>query len=217
MRKTSFILVVLAVSLFLSTQISAQITHRDIAVVGHNLNHPNNLAVDAVNSVFNGWNGGNADFQVFNQTPPNSWLKNKLNGAQFTGCTVAVLNIPAAAPAAVDFLSFGRADLVFSSQGNFNVVCGNTVRGVFSRAVLHVANGSHSASITLFADTVTYQAPTNLITNLAGNFSFNGGSLSISIITREPVIVTPPSVAVPTGSISAFKSFSNITFGARKI
>ncbi len=216
MKKTSFILIVLAVSLILSVQIFGQ-SHRDIAVFGHNLNHPNNLALDAVNSVFNGWAGGNADFQVFTQAPPQSWLKNKITGAQFVGCNVGVLNIPAAAPAAVDFLSFGRADLVFGSQGNFNVVCGNTLVGVFSRAVLHVANGSHSASITLFADTVTYQAPTNLINNLPGNFSFNGGSLSIGIISRDPVIVTPPSTAVPSGSISGFKAFSNVTFGARKL
>jgi hypothetical protein len=216
MRRTSFILVVAVFSLIFSAQVFGQ-THRDIAVVGHNLNHPNNLAFDAVNSVFNGWNGANADFQVFTTNPPQSFLKNKLNGLQFTGCNVVTLNIPAAAPAAVDFLSFGRADLVFGSSGNFNVVCGNTLVGTFSRAVLHVANGSHSASITLLADTVNYVAPTNLISNLPGNFAWNGGSLSIAIITREPVIVTPPSATVPTGSISAFKAFSNITFGARKI
>jgi hypothetical protein len=219
MRKTSFILVVLAVSLIFSVQLLGQSLHRDIAVVGHNLNHPNNPPLDAINSTFSGWTGpaGNAGFQVFTTNPPQSFLKNKLNGAQFVGCNVATLTIPSTSTTFVAFPFFGIADLVFTApQSNFNVVCGNTLVGTFSRAVLHVANGSHSASITLFADTVLYGAGTNLINNLPGNFAFGEGSLSIAIITREPVIVTPPAGVTP-GSISAFRAYSNITFGARKL
>jgi hypothetical protein len=210
MRKTSFTLVVLAFSLILSIQIFGQ-SHRDIAVVGHNLNNNGVLANAVPNSFFNGFFGANTTFQVFTATPPQSWLKNKLNGVQQVGCN-AVLNI-VNVPGVIDFNIFNGAELLFNGAGNFNVVCGGTVlTGTFSRAILHVTNGSHSASITLFNDSVTYLAPTNLITNAVGNFAFNNGSLSIGIITDSPVIINPAA-----GSISEFRAYSDIVFGARKI
>ncbi len=214
MRKTSFTLVVLAFSLILSVQIFGQ--HRDIAVVGHNLNNNGVLANAVPNSTFNGFFGANTTFQVFTAAPPQSWLKNKLNGVQQVGCnaTLNIINVPGV----IDFNIFNGAELLFNGVGNFNVVCGGTVlTGTFNRAILHVTNGSHSASITLFNDSVTYLAPTNLITNAVGNFAFNNGSLSIGIITDSPVIVTPPTAAVPSGSISQFRAYSDIVFGARKI
>jgi hypothetical protein len=216
MKKTSFILVVLATGLILSAQVFGQV-QRDIAVVGHNLNNNGVLANAVTNSNFNGWAGGAATFQVFTVNPPQSWLKNKLTGAQLLGCN-ATLNIINVA-SVIDFNPWGgSADLLLNGAGTFNVVCGGTnLTGTFNRAILHVANGSNSASITLLTNSVNYVAPTNLINNAIGNFGFAAGSLSIGIITDAPVVVTPPTAAVPSGSISAFRAYSNIVFGARKI
>jgi hypothetical protein len=210
MRKTSFILVVLAVSLILSVQVFGQ-QHRDIAVVGHNLNNTGVLANAAPNSVFNGFFGANSTFQVFTATPPQSWLKNKLNGVQQVGCN-AVLNI-VNVPSILDFDPWGSANLLMNGNGSFTVTCGGTsLTGRFDQAILHVTNGSNSASITLLKNSVTYFAPTNLITNTVGNFAFTEGSLSIGIITDSPVVVNSAA-----GSISQFRAYSNIVFGARKI
>jgi hypothetical protein len=210
MRKTSFILVVLAVSLILSVQVFGQ-QHRDIAVVGHNLNNTGVLANAAPNSVFNGFFGANSTFQVFTATPPQSWLKNKLNGVQQVGCN-AVLNI-VNVPSILDFDPWGSANLLMNGNGSFTVTCGGTsLTGRFDQAILHVTNGSNSASITLLKNSVTYFAPTNLITNAVGNFAFTEGSLSIGIITDSPVVVNSAA-----GSISQFRAYSNIVFGARKI
>jgi hypothetical protein len=211
MKRTIGIFMVAVFSLMLSAQVFGQLQQRDIAVVGHNLNNTGVLANPAINSSFNGWTGTTASFNLGTANPPLSWLKNKLTGLTQTGCT-ANLSI-ADAPSSVDYLSFGRADVVFGGQGSFSVVCGATnLTGRFSRAVLHVANGSNSASITLFSNAVSYLAPTNLITNLAGNFAFSEGSLSIGIITDAPVVVNQVN-----NSISGFKAYSNITFGARKL
>jgi hypothetical protein len=211
MRKTSFILVVLAVSLVLSVQIFGQI-QRDIAVSGHNLNHQNNLALEAPNTTFGGWAGGpNATFQIFTTNPPLSWLKNKITGATLVGCTTTlnIINVPSV----IDFNIFGGAELLFNGQGNFNVVCGaTTLTGTFNQAILHVSNGSNSASVTLRGNSVNYILPTNLITNAIGNFAFANGSLSIGIITRDPV-----GVSQLNNTISGFRGYSNITFGAVKL
>jgi hypothetical protein len=216
MKKISFILAIAAVSLVLSVQIFGQ-QHRDIAVVGHNLNHNGVLANAVPNSNFGGWFGGNATFQVFTANPPQSWLKNKITGVQQVGCnaTLNIINVPSV----IDFDAWGgSADLLLNGAGNFNVVCGATnLTGTFNRAILHVANGSNSASITLLTNSVNYVAPTNLINNAIGNFAFAQGSLSIGIITDTPVVVTPPTAANPNGSISQFRAYSNIVFGARKI
>jgi hypothetical protein len=211
MKRTIGIFMVAVFSLMLSAQVFGQLQQRDIAVVGHNLNNTGVLAVPAPNSAFNGWTGTTASYTLITSTPPQSWLKNKLTGLTQTGCT-ANLNI-VDAPSSVDYLSLGRADVVFGGQGSFSVVCGATnLTGRFSRAVLHVANGSNSASITLFSNAVSYLVPTNLITNLAGNFAFTGGSLSIGIITEDPVVVNQVN-----NTISGFKAYSNVTFGARKL
>jgi hypothetical protein len=211
MKKSTLFILALAFTLVFSTQFFAQ-AQRDIAVAGHNLNHPNNLALGSPNAVFNGWAGGNATFQVVTQNPPNSYMKNKLTGVQSNVCTVTlnILN----APSQIDFDVWGgSADLLMNGQGSFNVVCGATnLAGRFDRAILHVADGSNSASLTLLKNSVTYLAPTNLITNLPGNFAFTNGSLSIAMITNQPVLVN--SVAQ---TISEFKAYANITFGARKI
>lgn len=210
MKKTTLFILTIALSLAFSAQIFGQ-AQRDIAVVGHNLNHPAALAAAAPNSTFGGWAGGAATFQVFTNTPPQSFLKNKINGVQLVGCnaTLNLVNIPAA----IDFDPWGSADLFFNGVGNFNVACGGTIlTGTFNRAILHVSNGSNSASITLLTNSVTYVAPTNLITNFAGNFAWTNGSLSIGMITDQPVVVNP---AIP--SIGNFRAYSNIVFGARKI
>jgi hypothetical protein len=113
----------------------------------------------------------------------------------------------------IDFDPWGSANLLFNGTGNFTVTCGATVlTGRFDRAILHVTNGSNSASITLLKNSVTYLAPTNLITNAVGNFAFAEGSLSIGIITDNPVVVNSA-----TGTITEFRAYSNIVFGARKI
>jgi hypothetical protein len=211
MRKSLNIFVIAVFALLISTQVFGQI-QRDIAVTGHNLNHQNNLALEAPNTIFNGWAGGpNATFQITTITPPQSWLKNKINGVTLVGCTTTlnIINVPSV----VDFNIFGGAELLFNGVGNFNVVCGGTsVSGTFNQAILHVTNGSNSAAVTLRGNTVNYLAPTNLITNAVGNFAFTGGSLSIGIITRDPVAVNQAA-----NSISGFRAFSNITLGARRL
>jgi hypothetical protein len=210
MRKTSFILVVAAFCLVLSVQIFGQ-QHRDIAVVGHNLNNTGVLANPAPNTNFGGFFGANTTFQVFTTNPPQSWLKNKLNGVQQVGCN-AVLNI-VNVPSVLDFDPWGSANLLLNGTGSFTVTCGGTsLTGRFDQAILHVTNGSSSASITLLKNSVTYLAPTNLITNAAGNFAFLEGSMSIGIITEAPVVVNSAA-----GTISQFRAYSNIVFGARKI
>ena len=76
----------------------------------------------------------------------------------------------------------------FSVTDNIN---GNILlQGTFGRAILHGRSGSSSLALTLWQDNVTYNAASLWFPG--GGFPMNNGSLSVAILSQQPVIANPP-------------------------
>lgn len=77
--------------------------------------------------------------------------------------------------------------VAFSVTDNIN---GNILlQGTFGRAILHGRSGNSSLALTLWQDNVTYNAASLWFPG--GGFAMNNGSLSVAILSQQPVIANP--------------------------
>jgi hypothetical protein len=63
------------------------------------------------------------------------------------------------------------------------------LQGQFNRAILHGRSGNSSLALTLWQDNVLYNAASMWF---PGGFALNNGSLSVAILSQQPVIANPP-------------------------
>jgi|GEM_PF-2706305 len=97
----------------------------------------------------------------------------------------------------------------FSVVDNIN---GNVLlQGTFTRAILHGRTGNSSLALTLWQDNVTYNAASLWFP--AGGFPMNNGSLSVAILSQQPVIANPPNDGGGAPGPLAFQANGDINFG----
>lgn len=85
------------------------------------------------------------------------------------------------------------------------------LQGTFGRAILHGRSGNSSLALTLWQDNVTYNAASLWFPN--GGFPMTNGSLSVAILSTQPVIANPPNDnGIAPGPV-AFQANGDINFG----
>lgn len=86
------------------------------------------------------------------------------------------------------------------------------LRGQFSRAILHGRSGNSSLALTLWQDNVLYSAASLWF---PGGVALNNGSLSVAILSQQPVIANPPNDDGGAPGPLAFQANGDINFGSQ--